>query len=74
MSSGSESAAQAPHPLRVLILRQGHYPQDPRVQREALALVAAGHSVEVLCLRDAGPAGAKQAARETVDAPSRLRD
>ena len=67
MSSGSESAAQTPHPLRVLILRQGHYPQDPRVQREALALVAAGHSVEVLCIRDAGSAGAKQAARETVD-------
>lgn len=41
-------------PLRILIVRQGHYPQDPRVQREALALAAAGHAVTVLCLRGIG--------------------
>lgn len=49
-------------PLRILILRQGFYPQDPRVQRESLALAAAGHRVQVLCLR-----GPEQAATETVE-------
>ena len=53
---------QASSPLRILILRQGFYPQDPRVQREALALTAAGHRVQVLCLR-----GPDQAATETVE-------
>jgi glycosyltransferase involved in cell wall biosynthesis len=51
----------------VLILRQGGYPQDPRVQREALALVAAGHEVQLLCLRTIGSDGLRQAAREWVD-------
>jgi glycosyltransferase involved in cell wall biosynthesis len=36
-------------------------PADPRVRREAEALAAAGHRVDVLCLRDAG-----QSRRETV--------
>lgn len=41
-------------PLRILILRHGTYPEDPRVRREAGALVARGHSVDLVCLRDAG--------------------
>lgn len=65
MKNGSGAAKG--RPLRVLILRQGHYPQDPRVQREALALTAAGHEVTVLCLRGTGAAGARQAARDTVE-------
>ena len=39
---------------RILIIRQGYYPEDPRVRREAEALVAAGFRVQVLCLRKAG--------------------
>ena len=65
MKNGSGAAKG--RPLRVLILRQGHYPQDPRVQREALALTAAGHDVTVLCLRGTEPTGARQAARDTVE-------
>ena len=48
--------------MRVLILRHGYYPRDPRVRREARALTAAGHQVDVLCLRATG-----EARRETVD-------
>jgi len=47
--------------VRVLVLRHGHYPEDPRVRREAAALVARGHEVEVICLRRPG-----EAAREAV--------
>lgn len=65
MKNGSDAAKG--RPLRVLILRQGHFPQDPRVQREALALTAAGHEVTVLCLRGTEPTGARQAARDTVE-------
>jgi glycosyltransferase involved in cell wall biosynthesis len=42
-----------------------HYPQDPRVRREAEALNEAGFSVEVMCLRDQN-----QEPFETVDAVS----
>ena len=48
-------------PLRILILRHGSYPADPRVRREAGALIAAGHHVEIVCLREPG-----QARRETI--------
>lgn len=65
MRRGSDAPGR--RPLRVLILRQGYFPQDPRVQREALALVAAGHEVALLCLRGIGPDGERQAARELVD-------
>ncbi|RIL05490.1 hypothetical protein DCC79_16095 [bacterium] len=55
------AATAARRPLRVLILRQGHYPDDPRVRRAVGALTARGHSVDVVCLGRAG-----EAARETV--------
>ncbi len=42
--------------MRVLILRHGYYPRDPRVRREAMALVGRGHQVEVVCLRGRGEA------------------
>lgn len=42
-----------------------HYPWDPRVEREARALVDDGYVVDVICLRDAG-----EAARESVDGVS----
>lgn len=48
--------------MRILVLRHGTYPADPRVRREARALLARGHEVDVVCLRSAG-----QAASEVVD-------
>src|SRR6476619_4018442 len=39
---------------RIAVLRQYYYPLDPRVRREAEALAAAGHEVDVLCMRRAG--------------------
>ena len=36
---------------RVCIIRQYHYPLDPRVRREAAALELLGHEVDVICLR-----------------------
>jgi len=48
-------------PVRLLVLRHGYYPRDPRVRREAAALVARGHAVDVVCLRGAG-----ESAREAV--------
>lgn len=46
---------------RVCIVRQGYYPSDPRVRREAEALVELGYEVDLVCLREPG-----QARRETV--------
>ncbi len=48
-------------PLRILVIRHAGYPGDPRVRREAGALVAAGHHVEVLCAHEPG-----QVRRETI--------
>lgn len=46
----------------VLIVRHAGYPADPRVRREAAALVAAGYRVEVMCAIEPG-----QRRRERVD-------
>src|SRR5690349_11619985 len=45
----------------LMLLGNNPYPQDPRVRREATALVDAGYRVTVICPRVRG-----QAARETV--------
>ena len=37
---------------RVCIIVQSHYATDPRVRREARALIRAGYDVDVICLRD----------------------
>ncbi len=47
---------------RVCIVRHAYYPGDPRVRREAETLVAAGHQVDVICLRKPGTTN-----RETID-------
>ena len=47
---------------RVCMVVHAHYPEDPRVSREALAARDAGHAVSVLCLRAPG-----EPAREVVD-------
>jgi glycosyltransferase involved in cell wall biosynthesis len=39
---------------RVCIVRRHYYPEDPLVLRNAESLVAAGYSVDVLCLRHEG--------------------
>ena len=46
-------------PSRIAILVHAVVPGDPRIQRETDALLAAGHQVDIFCLRDDG-----QAARE----------
>ncbi|HZV52354.1 MAG TPA: glycosyltransferase family 4 protein [Candidatus Dormibacteraeota bacterium] len=39
---------------RVLLIRQGHVPYDPRVKRALDALVSDGHEVDVICERTPG--------------------
>lgn len=39
---------------RVAVIRQGFYPLDTRVRREVTALAAAGHELDVICLRRPG--------------------
>ena len=36
---------------KVCIIRHGHYPFDIRVRKEALALVARGYQVDIICLK-----------------------
>jgi glycosyltransferase involved in cell wall biosynthesis len=38
----------------VLVVRQAHFPLDPRVRREVQALLDAGYEVDVLCTRGRG--------------------
>jgi glycosyltransferase involved in cell wall biosynthesis len=42
---------------RICMVVYSYYLRDPRVRREAEALSEAGHSVEVICLRDRGEEG-----------------
>lgn len=44
----------APTTARIAILVHAVVPGDPRIQRETDALLAAGHAVDVICLRDDG--------------------
>jgi glycosyltransferase involved in cell wall biosynthesis len=39
---------------RVCVIRQGYFPLDTRVRREVHALAAAGHDVDVICVRRPG--------------------
>ena len=41
-------------PTRIAILVHAVVPGDPRIQRQADALLAAGHEVDVICLREDG--------------------
>ncbi|HEX5622364.1 MAG TPA: glycosyltransferase [Solirubrobacteraceae bacterium] len=51
---------------RVCVIRQGFYPLDTRVRREVDALVAAGHRVDVICLRRPGQRYRERLGRVTV--------
>ena len=48
--------------MKVLMISHSYYPEDPRVRREAMALVEQGYPVDIICLRDQGEPG-----RETVN-------
>lgn len=39
---------------KVCIIRQGYFPHDVRVRKEALALIDKGYKVDVICLQDPG--------------------
>lgn len=64
----AESRRRARRPPRVLVVRLGPFPEDPRVRREVAALTAAGFEVDVLCAREPG-----QGRRERVDGARVLR-
>jgi glycosyltransferase involved in cell wall biosynthesis len=51
---------------RVLLIRQGPVPYDPRVGRELEALVRVGHEVDVLCKRMPGQATLERTPRVTI--------
>lgn len=40
--------------MRVCVVRQYYFPQDPRVRKEVSALLERGHEVDVVCLRKEG--------------------
>jgi len=42
------------HRGRICVIRQGYFPEDPRVRRAVGALVDEGYDVEVICLRGTG--------------------
>ena len=50
----------AGRPPRVAIIVHAAFPADPRIRREADALLAAGYEVDVLALRDRGEAADEQ--------------
>jgi glycosyltransferase involved in cell wall biosynthesis len=51
---------------RVCVIRHGFYPLDTRVRREVTALAAAGHEVDVICVRRPGQRWYERAGRLTV--------
>jgi glycosyltransferase involved in cell wall biosynthesis len=51
---------------RVCVIRQGFYPLDTRVRREVDALTAAGHEVDIICVRRPGQRRRERLGRVTV--------
>jgi glycosyltransferase involved in cell wall biosynthesis len=51
---------------RVCLIRQGYHPLDTRVRREVDALAAAGHEVDVICVRRPGQRYRERLGRVTV--------
>jgi glycosyltransferase involved in cell wall biosynthesis len=51
---------------RIAVIRQGSFSFDPRVRREVAALAAAGHEVDVICLRHPGEPRRERRGRVTV--------
>lgn len=50
----SERGGRTGDPMRVCVVRQYYFPQDPRVRKEVSALLERGHEVDVVCLRKEG--------------------
>ena len=53
-ANGLQSTSGHRNGRRLCMVVHSSYPIDPRVRREARAAVDAGHSVDVICLRDPG--------------------
>jgi glycosyltransferase involved in cell wall biosynthesis len=51
---------------RICLIRQGYHPLDTRVRREVDALTAAGHAVDVICVRRPGQRYRERVAGATV--------
>jgi glycosyltransferase involved in cell wall biosynthesis len=51
---------------RVCVIRHGFYPLDTRVRREVTALAAAGHEVDIVCVRRPGQRWRERAGSVTV--------
>ena len=47
----------------VLVVAHTQFPRDPRIRKQVDSLVAAGHEVEVLCLREEGEPASEEAQR-----------
>lgn len=52
--------------MRICVIRHYYFPLDPRVRREVEALSSAGHSVDVICLRQPGERRRERLGRVTV--------
>ena len=55
--AAAPSSTNPPAGVRIAMLVHSYYEEDPRVRREAEALAAAGHRVDVFALRRPGDAG-----------------
>lgn len=45
--------------MKICIIRHAYFPDDPRDRKQTFALLEAGHSVDVLCLRKLGQAASE---------------
>jgi glycosyltransferase involved in cell wall biosynthesis len=55
--AAAQSSIAPPAGVRIAMLAHSYYEEDPRVRREAEALAAAGHGVDVFALRRPGDPG-----------------
>ena len=42
--------------MKICMLRHAYFPEDPRDRKQAFALIDAGHSVDIICLKKRGQA------------------
>lgn len=53
-ATGAAAMCRERRVATICMIRQGYYPLDPRVTRQAKALASMGHDVDVLCMRRPG--------------------
>src|ERR1700756_5615922 len=71
MVSGVEDVEQLARPdatrrtkeRRICMVLHSLYPHDTRVRRQAMAAAAAGHTVDIICLREPGQARSEKVGR-----------